>query len=166
MADAANSMAEKSLSVFFTPLPFFLHPYHVLPSSTTSIISLLSFNGPLSVFPAPPCLSFSHLCFCTPLPVYLRPLACFFRPLAVFYDPCLSLLTSFCLPSSTLSLVSLLPLACLLITPSVFLLPLVYSILIAPICLSFFATMSVFFALPCLSVFSTPFCLFFPQPCL
>jgi hypothetical protein len=78
VADVANSMAENSLSVFFTPLPFFLHPNHVLPSSTTSTISLLSFYGPLSVFPAPPCLSFSHL------------LACVFAPLCcLFTAPCL-----------------------------------------------------------------------------
>jgi hypothetical protein len=114
VADAANSMAENSLSVFFTPLPFFLHPDHVLPSSTTSTISLLSFYGPLSVFPAPPCLSFSHPLACVFAPFWLS----IYGPLPAFLDPLLSFMTLACLhsplfacllPLSRLSLYSPLP---------------------------------------------------------
>ena len=105
MADIADIMVEDS----------FFHPYHALLSPTSTTISLPSFYAPLPVFP-------SHLSciFCTPMPVFLHPLTClftalclsFYSPCLLFTPPCLSLPTSFGLPPSTLSLVSLLPLVC------------------------------------------------------
>ncbi len=119
---------------FFTPLPFFLHPYHVLPSPITTTICLPGFYALLPVFPEAPCLCFSPPCLTlfTPLPVFSRLPSC--HPLPVFYSSISLYSPSFAclLPPSRLSLYS--PLPFFFITPSVSLRPLVCTSCICTSC--------------------------------
>ncbi len=165
VADVANSMAEDSLSVFLTPFPFFLHPYHVLPSPTNTI-SLLSFHAPLPVFPEPlwPVIAPPYLSFCTPFPVFfMAPCLSFGTPCLSFHAHCMSLPPLFaCLlrPLSCLFFCH----ACLFITPSCLFSPLVCtSCTQLPV---FLCTLACISYTPLPICFTPSFCLLCPPPCL
>jgi len=161
----SEELAVDSLPVIFHPFAFPFTPVPCLTVSYNHYYLLAVFHAPLPVFPAAPCKCFSpsFLSSFTPLPVFLRLLAC--HPFPVFYAP-LPVCTPLLLPAFFHPRLSLFfPLPVFFINPFCFFTPSCLYFLDPLACLSLLSPIPVFFEPPFLS-FYTPFCLFFPSPCL